>query len=133
MVQLFELRTLLADDIPDLASIFRRKNHARVACVAYACYALEKLFFRELGRQGKKGDTDSRGEVDLLRQPNPRIIFDDAERLMHSASEIQSLPVQQVRAEVVDSGYAVLDFLRKKSMDGPYLKNGTRTTPFIST
>jgi len=88
MVQLLELWTLLANDITDLASILRRKNHTRVARIAYACYPLKKLFFRELGREGKKGGADGGGEVDLLRQSDPRIIFDDAQGLMHSASEI---------------------------------------------
>ena len=88
MVQLFELWTLLANDIANLASIFSWKNHARITCVAYACYAFEKLFFRKLRREGEKGGADGGGEVDLLRQSNPCIIFDDAEGFMHSASEV---------------------------------------------
>ena len=134
VVELLELRALLAHDVADLVAILARQDHAHVARVAEARDALEELRLRELGRQREQRSADRGREVDLLREADPGVILNNADRLVHATREVERLPVEQVRAEVVDSCYPIFDGLRKDKVNRgfPAALTGL-TTPFMGT
>jgi hypothetical protein len=66
MIQLFKLRRLLSDNIPNLPPILSWKYHARVAAVAYSCKAFKQLGLGELVGQSKERGTKGGSKVNLL-------------------------------------------------------------------
>lgn len=111
MVELLELRGLLAHDIADLATVLAREEHTHVAAVAEARDARKELVLRELGGEREQCSPHRGRQVHLLRQPHPRVVFDDAHWFVHPPCEVQCAPVKQIRAQIVDRRHPVLDGL----------------------
>lgn len=88
-----------------------RHDHPRIPGIAEPRHAREQLVLLKVLREGEERDAQGGDEVDLLREPDARVVFDYAERLVHAAGEVEGVPLEEVGAEVVDCCYAVLDVL----------------------
>jgi hypothetical protein len=65
----------------------------------------------ELFRKSEEGYPGGGDEVDLLGESDAGVVLDDPEGLVHTSGEVESVPVEEVGAEIVDGGDAVFDGL----------------------
>ena len=72
----------------------------------------------------------------MLSESNPWVVFDYPDRFVHPAGKVESVPVQEVGAEIIDRRYAVLDRLPRNEVslwkDNPTSVD-QRTTSFMGT
>ena len=98
MIELLELRGLLADDVADLAAVLGGQEHAHVARVRESGDALEELALGKLLGEREERGADCGCEVDLLGEADAGIVLDDSDGFMHPPREIEGLPVKEVGA-----------------------------------
>ena len=113
-VQLPEPGELCADDIADFSPVLARAEagdveHARVAEVGEAGYALVEFAFGEVLRQHEQRRTQGGEEVDLVREADAGVVPQDFDGFLQAPRQVEGGPFGEVGAEGGEVYHAVFD------------------------
>ena len=89
--------------------MFGAELHARIAKVGYGGDGGEEFGFGKLLIQEQKARSQGGDEVDLVGQPDARVVSEDLDGLVQAAGEVERLPFRQVGADCVEICDAVFN------------------------